>query len=134
MRQSGLADLLPSLSAVYVGVSAGSIATATTFGETYPHAPTHCAVPLTAEQMIFDAPNGGMELTFITAHGVGLVDFALIPHLNLENHREASLLNAEKWAAMLPVPTHAIDDQTAIKVANGAVEVVSEGQWKLFTS
>lgn len=134
MRQSGLADLLPSLSSVYVGVSAGSIATATIFGETYLPAPTHCAVPLTTEQVIFDAPNGGMELTFITAHGVGLVDFALIPHLNHENHREASLPNAEKWAAMLPVPTYAIDDQTAIKVTDGTVEVVSEGQWKLFAS
>jgi hypothetical protein len=33
----------------------------------------------------------------------------------------------------LPVPGYAIDDQTAIKVTDGAVEVVSEGHWKLFT-
>jgi dipeptidase E len=38
------------------------------------------------------------------------------------------------WAARLPVPGYAIDDETAIKVVDNAVEVVSEGQWKLFTS
>jgi dipeptidase E len=31
------------------------------------------------------------------------------------------------------VPAYAIDDQTAIKVVDGTVEVVSEGNWKLFT-
>ena len=30
-------------------------------------------------------------------------------------------------------PAYAIDDETAIKVADGTVEVVSEGHWKLFT-
>ncbi|MEP6755645.1 MAG: Type 1 glutamine amidotransferase-like domain-containing protein [Chthonomonadales bacterium] len=132
MRQSGMADLLPSLNAVYVGVSAGSIATATTFGETYLPAPTHSAVPITTEQVIFESSTGEMEMTFITAHGAGLVDFAVIPHFKNENHQEASLVNAEKWASMLPVPTYAIDDQTGIKVIDGVVEVVSEGEWKLF--
>ena len=32
----------------------------------------------------------------------------------------------------IPVPALAIDDQT-VKVADGAVEVVSEGHWKLFS-
>ena len=31
------------------------------------------------------------------------------------------------------VPAYAIDDQTAVKVIDGAVEVVSEGHWKLFS-
>jgi dipeptidase E len=48
-------------------------------------------------------------------------------------HPDASLANAEKWAARLPVPTYAIDDQTAMKVTDGSVEVVSEGHWKRFT-
>jgi dipeptidase E len=46
-----------------------------------------------------------------------------------ENTRPA----AEKWAAELGGPAYAIDDETAIKVVDGAVEVVSEGHWKLFT-
>ena len=40
----------------------------------------------------------------------------------------------EAWAAGLSVPAYAIDDQTAIKVVDGTVEVVSEGQWKVFTA
>jgi dipeptidase E len=43
------------------------------------------------------------------------------------------MANAEEWAASMPVPSYAIDDQTAIKVTDGIVEVVSEGHWKLFT-
>jgi dipeptidase E len=58
----------------------------------------------------------------------------LIPHLDHEDHPESSLANAKTWAARLPVPVYAIDDQTAIKVTDGTVEVVSEGHWKLFTS
>ena len=75
---------------------------------------------------------GDIDRTFVTARGAGLVDFTLIPHLDHEYHPDASLGNAETWASKLPVPTYAIDDQTAIKVIDGTVEVVSEGNWKLF--
>lgn len=63
---------------------------------------------------------------------MGLVDFALIPHRDNEDHPDASLANAERWAAHLPVPTYAIDDETALVVTDGGVEVVSQGHWKLF--
>jgi dipeptidase E len=36
------------------------------------------------------------------------------------------------WAAHIPAPTYAIDDQSAVTVVEGTVQVVSEGQWKLF--
>ncbi|HUY76223.1 MAG TPA: Type 1 glutamine amidotransferase-like domain-containing protein [Ktedonobacterales bacterium] len=135
MRQSGLADLLPSLrrETVYVGVSAGSMATATTFGETYLEPPRSSGEALTSEDIVFATPQGNVSRLLVTAQGVGLVDFALIPHLDHEDHPDASLANAEKWAARLPAPTYAIDDQTALKVTDGAVEVISEGHWKLFT-
>lgn len=42
------------------------------------------------------------------------------------------MADAEKWAAGMSVPGYAIDDETAIKVIDGVVEVVSEGQWRLF--
>ena len=64
---------------------------------------------------------------------LGLVDFAMFPHLDHPDMPDNSLANAEKWAAGLSVPAYAIDDQTAIKVIDGAVEVVSEGHWKRFT-
>ena len=46
---------------------------------------------------------------------------------------DTSLANIERWAAGLAVPAYAIDDETRIIVVDGAVEVVSEGHWKLFT-
>src|SRR5688572_12525257 len=112
MRESGLADLLPSLrDTVYVGVSAGSMVTAPIFGETY------------------DNPN----TPFVIDKGLGLVDFALLPHLDHADHPESSTANVERMAADVPVPTYAIDDETAIKAVAGTVEVISEGHWKLFT-
>jgi dipeptidase E len=134
MRQSGLADLLPSLrpESIYVGVSAGSMAVASTFGEAYSHPSRGSAKALTSETIVFATPQGEISRTFVTAQGAGLVDFALIPHLDHEDHPDASLACAEKWAARLAVPVYAIDDQTAIKVIDGTAEVVTEGHWKLF--
>ena len=43
------------------------------------------------------------------------------------------MADAERWAAGIGRPAYAIDDQTALKVIDGAVEVVSEGHWRLFT-
>jgi dipeptidase E len=64
---------------------------------------------------------------------LGLVDFSLFPHLEREDMPDTSLANIERWAAGLSMPAYAIDDQTAIKVVDDSVEVVSEGRWKLFT-
>ncbi|HEV2482062.1 MAG TPA: Type 1 glutamine amidotransferase-like domain-containing protein [Puia sp.] len=134
LGQSGLADLLPSLrETVYVGVSAGSMAVSATFAEAYTNPPAGNVKALTTENIVFSTPQGDIHRTFVTARGAGLVDFALIPHFNHKDHPDASGSNAEKWAARLPVPVYAIDDQTAIKVVDDTVEVVSEGQWKLFT-
>lgn len=109
MRQSGLADLLPSLrDTVWVGLSAGSMVMTPRIG---------------AEFVGWTPPTGGDET-------LGLVDFSIFPHLDHPELPENTLANAERWAAALPVPAYAIDDQTAIKVVDGAVEVVSEGNWK----
>ncbi|HEY1388037.1 MAG TPA: Type 1 glutamine amidotransferase-like domain-containing protein [Ktedonobacterales bacterium] len=138
MRQSGLADLLPKLprEAVYVGVSAGSMAAGATIGETYLDRPRASGEALTSEDIVFATPQGDIRRFLVTAHGVGLVDFAVIPHLDHEDHPDASAANAELWAARLqahaPVPAYAIDDQTAIQVVDGAVDLISEGHWKLF--
>ncbi|MGH2505694.1 MAG: Type 1 glutamine amidotransferase-like domain-containing protein, partial [Ktedonobacterales bacterium] len=101
MRQSGLAALFPSLrrETVYVGVSAGSMAMAATFGETYHEPPRRSGEALTSEEIVFATPHGELDMMLVTAQGVGLVDFAMIPHLDHEDHLDASLANAEKWAA-----------------------------------
>ncbi|WP_328989873.1 Type 1 glutamine amidotransferase-like domain-containing protein [Kribbella sp. NBC_01245] len=135
MRRSGLTDLLPTLrsEAVYVGVSAGAMAASSTFVETYVEPPRGKDGPLKSEDVVFTTPQGDVDRILVTGQGAGLVDFAIIPHLDHLDHLDASLENAEKWAARNPAPTYAIDDQTAIKVSDGIVEVVSEGRWKLFT-
>lgn len=112
MRESGLANLLPLLrETVYVGISAGSMVTAPVFGETY----------------------NDPKTPFVIENGLGLVEFALLPHVDHEDHPESSMAKVERMAAHVPVPTYAIDDETAIKVVNGIVEIISEGHWKLFT-
>jgi dipeptidase E len=112
MRQSGLADLLPSLlhETLYVGLSAGSMVM-TRFGTTY----------------------GNHTLPADSDKSLGLVDLAIHPHLDHEQFPDNSLANLERLAASLSVPSYAIDDQTAIKVVNGTIDVISEGHWKLIT-
>jgi dipeptidase E len=134
MRQSGLTDLMPSLrrEMVYVGVSAGSMAASSNFGETYTNPPNIIGSKFTSEEIVFTSPEGEIKRTFVRIQGAGLIDFAIIPHLDNKDHQDASLSNAERWAAKLSVPVYAIDDNTAIKVTDGAVQIVSEGHWKLF--
>ena len=59
-----------------------------------------------------------------------MVDFSIFPHLDA--FPSNTLAQAERWAAALGGPAYAIDEQTAIKVVDGSVEVVSEGQWTKF--
>ena len=134
MRRSGLTELLPTLrsEAVYVGVSAGSIAATATFVETYDEPPRGNDGPLKSEDIVFSTPQGDVDRILVTGQGAGLVDFAVIPHLEHPNHPDAALANAERWAARIPAPTYAIDDESAIKVVDGYIQVVSEGRWKLF--
>jgi dipeptidase E len=114
MQQSGLADLLPELrETVYVGMSAGSMVLAPNIGQEFVN-----WRPPTA---------GDSDKT------LGLVDFAMFPHLDNPDLPENTIAVAEKWAAKLTVPGYVVDDDTAIKVIDGAVEVISEGHWKLFT-
>ncbi len=123
MRQSGLADLLPELSreTVYVGVSSGSMVVTPNFGEAYDG--WFCREP--SRIPASNLPTGDDR-------ALGLVDFSLFPHLDHPESPDNSMANAEKWATGVNVPTYAIDDQTAIKVTDGTVEVVSEGHWKRF--
>ena len=109
MRQSGLADLLPSLhDKVWVGLSGGSMVMTPRIGEFF----------------VEWKPPTGSDST------LGIVDFSIFPHLDHEMLPYNTLANAEKWAASLANPAYAIDDQTAIKVVVGTVEVISEGHWK----
>jgi hypothetical protein len=65
---------------------------------------------------------------------LGVVGFSIFPHLDHEMLPENTMADAERWAAGIEGSAYAIDDQTAITVTNGTVDVVSEGHWKLFSS
>ena len=111
MRQSGLAELLPSLRAVWVGLSAGSMVMTPSIGKHF---------------VGWTPPSGGDET-------LGLVDFAIFPHLDHPDLPQNTMADAERWFAGMRVPAYAIDDETALRVVDGTVDVVSEGHWKLFT-
>lgn len=111
MRESGLADLLPSLrDQVWVGLSGGSMVMAPCIGRDF---------------MGWTPPDG-------RDRALGVVDFAIFPHLDHPMLPENTMADAERWAADLGCPAYAIDDETALRVIDGAVEVVSEGQWRRF--
>jgi dipeptidase E len=111
MRESGLADLLPSLTdTVWVGVSAGSMV----------------MTPRIGNYFVEWTPPNWDDST------LGVVDFSIFPHLGHELMPGNTLAEAQRWAAEIAGPAYAIDDQTAIKVTDGTVEIVSEGQWKQF--
>ncbi|HEX6292915.1 MAG TPA: Type 1 glutamine amidotransferase-like domain-containing protein [Herpetosiphonaceae bacterium] len=106
MRQSGLADLLPSLPAtVWVGVRVASMVLPPRIGASFVAWPS--------------APDD---------RTLGVVDGSIFPHLDA--FPTNTLADAARWAADLSVPAYAIDEPTAITVVDGSVEVVSEGNGK----
>ena len=110
MRESGLADLLPSLpDTVWVGVSAGSMVMTPRIGPEF-----------------VDWRPGGSDET------LGVVDFSIFPHLDYPGWTSNTTESARRWATKIQGPAYAIDEQTAISVIDGRVEVISEGNWEHF--
>ncbi|WP_373294767.1 Type 1 glutamine amidotransferase-like domain-containing protein [Dactylosporangium sucinum] len=108
MRESGLADLLQTLpDTVWSVVSAGSMVVTPRIGARF-----------------VEWPSATDDRT------LGVVDFSIFPHLDA--FPTNTLADAQRWAAEIGGPAYAIDEQTAIKVLDGSVEVVSEGQWAKF--
>jgi dipeptidase E len=108
LRESGLADLLPSLSdTVWVGLSAGSMVMS----------------PVVGDDFIHWRPPTGDETT------LGVVDFSICPHLADDGMSGNSMADAEEWASGISNPAYAMDDQTAITVVEDDVRFVSEGRW-----
>jgi dipeptidase E len=113
MRESGLADLLPSLpETVWVGLSAGSMV----------------MTPRIGEDFVGWKPRSGDDRT------LGVVDFSIFPHVDHPDLSENTMAAAEGWAARISGAAYAIDDDTAIRVTDGDVEIISEGHWKLFNA
>ena len=106
MRVSGVADLLPSLpDTTWVGVSAGSMVMTPRIGDFFVEWPS--------------APDD---------RTLGLVDFSIVPHLDV--FPTNTMAAAERWAAGLDNPAYVMDDESAIRVVDGSVDVISEGTWR----
>lgn len=58
---------------------------------------------------------------------------SIFPHFENPDLPWNTMATAERWTAGMPGAAYAIADQTALKVTNGTVDVVSEGHWKLLT-
>jgi dipeptidase E len=113
IRQSGLADLFPSLGGtVWVGLSAGSMV----------------MTPRIGEDFVQWRPPTGDDST------LGIVDFSICPHLAPDGMLGNSIADAKSWAAQIEGPAYAIDDETAFKVTDGNVEIVSEGRWEILNA
>jgi len=127
LQQSGLAAALPKLldRLVYLGVSAGS-AMVTRQLRVDPDVLANTGVYYDDEYDEAAPAGAGSDRT------LGLVDFVLRPHLFAEYFPAANRELMLTAAARVDVPLYAIDDQSAIKVVDGSVEVVSEGTWELF--
>lgn len=111
VRKTGFGDWLKEAvkAKVYVGVSAGTIIT----------------TPSIAVAAIDDGDENQVGLKDLT--GLGFVDFEVSPH----TPEAVSMTANEDYAKTLDCKLYAIDDETAIKVLDDSVEVVSEGRWKL---
>src|SRR5262249_32485217 len=110
MRESGLADLLPSLpDTVWVGVSAGSMVMTPRIGTYFVEWPS--------------APDD---------RTLGVVDFSIFPHLNASPTN--TLADAHRWAAGIAVPAYAMGEQPALNVGARSDDLVSEGPWAKFGS
>lgn len=109
--ESGFDRMLPNLTGVYVGMSAGSMILTPRIGTDF------VEWKKTPEQS---------DVT------LGLVDFSIFPHLDHPQLPDNHLQAAKSWAETLTNPAYAIDDATAIRVIGSNVDVISEGKWVQF--
>jgi dipeptidase E len=116
INKSGLAKILPELleDKVYVGLSAGSMVTGPDLA-------------LRLSQIIY-----GEDMEEKNMNGLGLVDFYILPHLNSPYFPARMEENARKVAGEISRKIYFLDDQSALKVVDGKVEVVSEGKYLEF--
>lgn len=114
LNKSGLTKLLPRLlkDKVYVGVSAGSMV-------------TNPDLALKLSQIIYEEDMLETE----ELQGLNFVDFYFLPHLNSEWFKKMKRENIEKVGQKISRKIYALDDNCALKIVDGKVEVISEGKW-----
>ncbi len=114
LNKSGLTNILPELlkDKVYVGVSAGSMI-------------TNPDLKLKLSQVIYEENMSEIEVL----KGLNFVDFYFLPHLNSEWFKKVRRENIEKVGQEINKPIYVLDDNSALKVVDTKIEVISEGEW-----
>ena len=114
INKSGLISILPELlkTKVYVGVSAGSMITSKD-------------LTLTTSQIVY-----GEDLNRTKKmEGLNYVNFYFLPHLNSEYFKNLRKDFIKKTTEGMSDTIYAMDDQSALKIVDGKIDVVSEGEW-----
>ena len=114
LNRTGLSNTLSELlkDKVYVGVSAGSMV-------------TNPDLNLKLSQQVYEEDRLKTE----EMKGLNFVNFYFLPHLNSEWFKKLRRENIEKVAENITIPIYALDDESAIKIIDDKIEVVSEGDW-----
>lgn len=114
INKSGLTEILPELlkTKVYVGLSAGSMV-------------TNPFLNLRIHQVVYNDYFDEKE----DMQALNLVDFYFLPHLNSPHFASIREDKIKEAAQNIKNKIYALDDQSAIKVIDGKVEIISEGQW-----
>ncbi len=117
MNRSGLSKILPELleTRVYVGVSAGSVVTGKD-------------LLLRTSKIIYGEDLNEPE----NIEGLHCVDFYVLPHLNSECFKNVRADRIQEAAKEIPATIDALNDQSALKVVGGKIEVISEGKYLKF--
>ncbi len=109
-------------SRVYAGISAGTMI-ATQSLRSVSHAINNPTAFKNGEVASF-VPDGRARVQTLK-----LVDFVVRPHYGRRDFGPGFI---ERIKADVNVPVYALDDQSALKIEDGKIEVISEGTWKLF--
>lgn len=116
MNKSGLSNILKDLieDKVYVGCSAGSVILGKVIVSTAP------------KKYIEEIPE------FKGDDGFGYVDFSVRPHFYNPDRPQFTDDTVQELANKHQSTFYAIDDNSAIAVEDGQIEVTSEGKWRKF--
>jgi len=118
LNKSGIKELLPELlkNKVYIGVSAGSMVTSP-------------SLILKLSQEIYEEDMLETEELL----GLNFVDFYFLPHLNSKHFRKMRKENIEKIKQKIQWTIYALDDNSALKIIDNKIEVISEWE-RLFVT
>ena len=83
------------------------------FGETYSSPRGGSGVPLATVNVVFNTEEGEINKTFPLRMGCRADRLRGNSHYNNPNFPDSCGLNAEKWAAEIPVAIYTSDEQTA---------------------